>query len=121
MIRRKSNRKMTLEARIARLERALGRKCESDFEDELLTPEEIAAAAEEWFDDNLTGVTDDEDDYWVQEAGSARNFYKAIAKRAADPIVDNCCQDIGVDEVSDDRDIVEKVLAKKAKMELRFL
>jgi len=53
-------------------------------------------------------------------AGSRKKFYRVLKNKSADPIVDDCCMYIGVDETSDDRNIVESTLAKCATAELKF-
>jgi len=81
---------------------------------------EIIELATEWFNDNLSIGEISEDDYWVQMAGSCKKFYRVLKNKDADPIVDDCCMYIGVDETSDDRNVVESTLAKCAAAELKF-
>ena len=81
---------------------------------------EIIEATNEWFEDAYSSCSYDEDDYYISMAGSYRKFLRVLKNKDADPIVDACCMDIGVDECSDDRDIVESALAKCAAIELKF-
>lgn len=85
-----------------------------------MTKSEIIELAKDYFDNNLAIEELDADDYWVQAAGGYRQFYRELKHKCADPVVDACCETIGVDETSDDRDIVEDVLAKKANAETKF-
>lgn len=82
---------------------------------------EIVEMVKDWFNDNLAVEEIDEDDYWVEIAGGLKEFYRELKRRGADPVVDDCCMHIGVDETSDDRDIVEKTLAKCAAAEMKFV
>lgn len=79
----------------------------------------IIEATNEWFEDNYSSDSYDEDDYCISMAGSYKKFLRILKNKNADPIVDSCCMDIGVDECSDDRDIVESALAKRAAVELK--
>jgi hypothetical protein len=85
-----------------------------------MTKSEIVELTKDYFDNNLAIDELEEDDYWVQMAGGYRAFYRELKHKCADPVVDACCMHIGVDETSDDRDIVEEVLAKKANAETKF-
>lgn len=86
-----------------------------------MTKVEIVELTKDWFDNNLAIKELDADDYWVKMAGGYRQFYRELKRKCADPIVDDCCMHIGVDETSDDRDIVEKTLAKCAAAEIKFV
>ena len=63
----------------------------------------------------------DEGDYWVQRAGSVRDMLQIVADKAADPVVDNCCMELGVDETSDDRDVVEDALSAAAEEAMQYM
>lgn len=94
-----------IERRLARLEKAVneGMRCESLDDD-------IDEMAHDWF----ISQEWDEDDYWVKVAGGKFEFIQNIADKAADPVVDACCDAIGVDTDSPERDIVENSLANAA-------
>jgi hypothetical protein len=51
-------------------------------------------------------------------------FYRELRRECADPVVDVCCTDIGIEEDSDfyetDLGIVENTLAKLASYEMQF-
>lgn len=79
----------------------------------------IIKATNEWFEDNYSSDSYDEDDYYISMAGTYKKFLRELKNKCADPIVDSCCMDIDVDECSDDRDIVESALAKCAAAELK--
>ena len=81
----------------------------------------IVEATNEWFEDNYSSDSYDKDDYYISTAGSYKKFLCVLKNKDADPIVDSCCADIGVDECTDDRDIVESCLAKLAANELKNL
>ena len=85
-----------------------------------MTKSEIIELAKDYFDNNLAIEELEADDYWVQAAGDYRQFYRELKHKCAYPVVDECCTHIGVDESSDDRGIVEEVLAKKASAETKF-
>lgn len=97
--------KMLIENRLARLEKAIDEdmRCESLDDD-------IDEMAHDWF----VSQEWDDDDYWVKAAGSKFDFIQNIADKAADPVVDACCDAIGVDPDSPERDIVENSLANAA-------
>lgn len=105
--------KLTFEQRIARLEKLLNgkvkkyRKFESRADD-------IDEMAHDWF----VSQEWDEDDYWVKAAGGKYDFVQDVANKEADPIVDACCDAIGVDSDSPERDIVESALAVAADIAL---
>ena len=82
---------------------------------------EIIEATNEWFEDNYSLSSYDKDDYYISTAGSYKKFLRELKRKYADPIVDSCCADIGIDECSDDRNIVESCLAKLAVNELKNL
>lgn len=85
---------------------------------------EITEAATEWFDKNYSIEEIDKEDYWVKLAGGYRAFYRELKHKCADPVVDACCTDIGIEEDSEfyeiDRSIVENTLAKLASYEMQF-
>ena len=82
---------------------------------------EIIEATNEWFEEAYSSDSYDKDDYYISMVGSYRKFLHVLKNKDADPIVDACCMDIGVDETTDDRDIVENCLAKLAANELKNL
>lgn len=85
-----------------------------------MTKAEIVNLTKNWFYDNLAIEEIEADDYWVNMAGGYKQFYRELRRKCADPVVDDCCMHIGVDETSDDRDIVEDTLAKCASAEIKF-
>lgn len=93
-----------IEGRLARLEKAINEdmRCES--------LDDIDEMAHDWF---ISQEWDD-DDYWVRRAGGKFEFIQNIADKAADTVVDACCDAIGVDIDSPERDIVENSLANAA-------
>ena len=106
-------RELTLEQRISRLEKLLNGKVKKSRKFESMA-DDIDAMAQDWF----TSQEWDEDDYWVKEAGSKFDFVQDVANKAADPVVDACCDAIGVDTDSPERDIVENALAEAADIAL---
>lgn len=106
-------RELTLEQRITRLEKLLNGKVKKSRKFESMA-DDIDAMAQDWF----TSQEWDEDDYWVKEAGSKFDFVQDVANKAADPVVDACCDAIGVDADSPERDIVENALAAAADIAL---
>jgi hypothetical protein len=85
-----------------------------------MTKSEVIELTKEYFDNHLAIEELESDDYWVQAAGGYRQFYRELKRKCADPVVDDCCDAIGVDTESDDRAIVEDILAKKANSETKF-
>lgn len=106
-------RKPTLEQRIARLEKLLNGKVKKFHKFESRA-DDIYEMAQDWF----TSQEWDEDDYWVKAAGGKYDFVQDVANKAADPVVDACCDVIGADTDSSERDIVENALAEAADIAL---
>lgn len=84
---------------------------------------DVYDAASQWARDYIDQL--DEDDYWVQQAGSVREALQIIADEAADPIVDSCCDDLESEyafELSDsDRDVVASALAAAAEEAMQYM
>jgi len=80
----------------------------------------IRNLAKEWFNDNYSMSAIDDDEYWVNVSGGCVEFYKELKRKQADPVVDNCCESIGVDDTSNARAIVVNTLSKCAAAELRY-
>lgn len=112
-----------LESRIARLERLLNKKSVKTSVKNESTRDDVFRAATQWAKDYLDEL--DEDDPWVQRAGSLCDFLQVIADEGADPIVDSCCDDLEYEydfELSDsDRDIVASALASAAAEAMSYM
>lgn len=105
-----------LESRILRLERLLNKKSVKKSAKNESARDDVFRAATQWAKDYFDEL--DEDDPWVQRAGSVCDFLQVIADEDADPVVDSCCDDLEYEydfELSDsDRDIVASALAAAA-------
>lgn len=105
-----------LESRIARLENLLNKKSVKKSVKNESSRNDVFRAAAQWAKDYFDEL--DEDDPWVQRAGSVCDFLQIIADEDADPVVDSCCDDLEYEygfELSDsDRDVVASALAAAA-------
>ena len=105
---------LILERRLSRLEKMIKNESAED---------DIFNAATQWAKDYIDQL--DEDDYWVQEAGSIYDTLQMIADEAADPVVDSCCDDLESEyafELSDsDRDVVVSALAAAAEEAMQYI
>ena len=112
-----------LESRILRLERLLNKKSVKTSVKNESARDDVFRAATQWAKDYLDEL--DEDDPWVQRAGSLCDFLQVIADEDADPIVDSCCDDLEYEysfELSDsDRDIVASALAAAAAEAMTYM
>ena len=83
-----------------------------------MTYDEIVNQTKEWFESHYAHDVYDENDYYITSEGGYRKFLRALKRMIADPVVDDCCITLGIDECSDDRYTVECTLAKLATNEL---